>query len=175
MSFQNYTPVDISANDVSQISVALDLTKLLLSNVNTPSYNLNQEQINWINEFIVASPESFQKISDGFKNITNDGKIDLHDIPVIIKLLADIYNSESIKKGISNPVNIIAFIKYTVDVIFESKYLILPDIEKKAVHKLIDISIDLLNMNITTITSALDICTSSKCYQSIFALFRCYK
>jgi len=175
MSFQNYTPVDISANDVSQISVALDLTKLLLSNVNTPSYNLTQEQINWINEFIVASPESFQKISDGFKNITNDGKIDLHDIPSIIKLLADIYNSESVKKGISNPSNIIAFIKFTTDVIFESKYLTLPDTEKEAIHKLIDISLDLLTMNLSTITSSLNVCKNSKCFQSFIALFSCHK
>jgi hypothetical protein len=175
MSSQNYTPVDVSANDLSQISVALDLTKLLLSNVNTPSYNLTQEQINWINEFIKASPESFQKISDGFKNITSDGKIDLHDIPVIIKLLADIYNSESIKKGVSNPDNIVAFVKYTIDVIFESKYLILPDIEKQAIHKLIDISLDLLSMNLSKITSNFAILKSSKCYQSFIALFRCVK
>lgn len=172
MASQNYTPVDISANDLSKISVALDLTKLLLSNVNTPSYNLTQEQINWTNEFIKASPESFEKISDGFKNITTDGKIDLHDIPVIIKLLADIYNSESIKNGISNPNNIIAFIKYTIDVVFASKYLILPDTEKEAVHKLIDISLDLLNMNISSVTSVLK---SSKCYKSFIGLFSCHK
>jgi hypothetical protein len=175
MKSQNYTPVDISANDLSQISVTLDLAKLLLSNVNTPSYNLTQEQINWTNEFIKASPESFEKISDGFKNITSDGKIDLHDIPVIIKLLADIYNSESIKKGISNPNNIIAFIKYTIDVIFASKYLTLPDTEKEAVHKLIDISLDLLNMNISSVTSVLNIFKSSKCYHSFIGLFRCHK
>jgi hypothetical protein len=175
MTSENYIPVDISANDLSQISVALDLTKLLLSNVNSPSYNLTQEQINWTNEFIKASPESFEKISDGFKNITTDGKIDLHDIPVIIKLLADIYNSESIKKGISNPNNIIAFIKYTTDVIFTSKYLILPDNQKEAVHKLVDISLDLLNMNISSITSILDFCKSSKCYHSFIGLFRCHK
>jgi hypothetical protein len=175
MSSQNYTPVDVSANDLSQISIALDLTKLLLSNVNTPSYNLTQEQINWINEFIVASPESFEKISDGFKNITIDGKIDLHDIPVIIKLLANIYNSESVKKGISNPSNIIVFIKYTINVIFESKYLILPETEKEAIHKLIDISLELLNMNLSTITSSLEFCKNYKCLQSFVALFRCHK
>lgn len=172
MTSQNYTPVDISANDLSKISVALDLTKLLLSNVDTPSHNLTQEQINWTNEFIKASPESFEKISDGFKNITTDGKIDLHDIPVIIKLLADIYSSESIKKGISNPTNIIAFIKYTIDVIFESKYFIIPDIEKEAIHKLIDISLDLLNMNVSSIESVFK---SSKCYYSFIRLFRCHK
>jgi hypothetical protein len=175
MSFQKYTSVDSSANDLSKINVVLDLSELLLSNVNTPSYNLNQEQINWINEFIKASPESFQKISDGFKSLTSDGKIDLHDIPSIIKLLADIYSSESIKKGISNPTNIIAFIKYTIDVIFTSKYLILPDTEKKAIHKLIDISLDLLNTNLSTISSSLDVCKSLKCFQSFIALFKCHK
>jgi hypothetical protein len=172
MSSQKYTPVDASLNDVSQVSVTLKLPELLLSNVNSPSCDLTQEQIKWINLFIIASPESFQKITDGFKNITSDGKIDLHDIPSIIKLLADIYNSESIKKGISNPDNIVVFIKYTIDVVFASKYLTLPDIEKEVIHKLIDISIALLNMNISTIENALSFC---KCYKFLVKVFRCYK
>jgi len=172
MSVQNYTPANTSVNDASQISIALNLPELLLSNVNSPSCILTQEQINWINLFIIASPESFQKIADGLKNITSDGKIDLHEIPSIIKLLADIYNSESIKKGISNPANIIVFIKYTIDVIFESKYLVLPDIEKEAVRKLIDISLELLNMNLPTILKSLDVC---KCYTHFITLFRCHK
>jgi hypothetical protein len=175
MSFQNYTPLDVSANDLSQICVVLNLSELLLSNVNTPSYNLNQEQINWINEFIKASPESFEKISDGFKNITSDGKIYLHDIPLIIKLLANIYNSESIKKGLSNPSNIIVFIKYTLDVIFSSKLLVLPDTEKETIHKLIDISLDLLKINLSTIINTLDISKTQKCFNSFIVLFRCCK
>jgi hypothetical protein len=171
MSVQNYS----SVTDVSQISVAPNLPELLLSNINSPSCILTQEQINWINVFIIASPESFQKIDDGLKNITSDGKIELHEIPSIIKLFADIYNSESIKKGISNSDNIIVFIKYTIDVIFESKYLILQDIEKNAVHKLIDISLDLLNMNLPTIVNSLDVCKYSKCYTRVITLFRCHK
>lgn len=172
MSFQNYTPVDASLNDTSQISIDFELPKLLLSNVDSPCYNLTQEQINWINIFIIASPESFQKISEDFKIITNDGKIDLHEIPSIIKLLADIYNSESIRKGISNSNNVIVFIKYTICVIFASKYLTLPGVEKETINGLIDTSIDLLNMNVSAIENALDV---RKPYQSFIKLFICCK
>lgn len=145
----------MTVNEVNNISADKDnglgnLSKLLLDNLNSPSYNLSSEQIVWINNFMVASPESFTTITNDIKAITSDGKIDSHDIPLLIKLISDVYNSGAISSTLSNPTNIIDFVKFTLNVILDSEYLILPEIEKKVIKKIIDSSIALLTMNIGT-------------------------
>jgi hypothetical protein len=139
-------PVASSSVLVSVIS----LSTLLLANVNTPSYNLLPEQIEWINKFIEASPEVFDIILKDILAITADGKIDSHDIPVVIKLITDVYNSRAITRNMANSQNIIAFVKFTLEVILDSKYVVLPEIEKTIIKGLIDSSISLLSMNVAS-------------------------
>ena len=132
-----------------QIDNLLNLSKLLLANMNVPEYHLTQEQIEWINTFIQSSPQALSNILDNIKNITSDGQINLHDIPEIVKLLADVYHSTIITEGLSNPSNIIVFIKYTIHVILDSPLFLLPNIEKQIMEKIIDSSLDLLSINIS--------------------------
>jgi hypothetical protein len=139
-------PVASSSVVVNLIS----LTSLLLANVNIPSYNLLPEQIVWINKFIEASPEVFDIILKDIIAITADGKIDSHDIPLLIKLITDVYNSRAIARDMANSQNIIAFVKYTLEVILDSKYVVLPEIEKTIIKGLIDSSISLLSMNVAS-------------------------
>jgi hypothetical protein len=137
---------DASPNDV--VVNLISLTSLLLANVKTPSYNLLPEQIEWINKFIEASPEVFDIILKDIITITADGKIDSHDIPLLIKLITDVYNSRAIARDMANSNNIIAFVKFTLEVILDSKYVVLPEIEKTIIKGLIDSSISLLSMNV---------------------------
>ena len=138
---------DISSPD--QIANLVTLSEMLLANVNVPGYHLTEEQIEWINIFIQSSPESLSNIVDDIKKIISDGEINLHDIPVIVKLLADVYHSNIISHGLSNPFHIIAFIKYTMNVILDSPLFLLPNIDKKIMEKFIDSSLDLLSINIS--------------------------
>ena len=128
----------------------ISLTSLLLANVNIPSYNLLPEQIVWIKKFIEASPEVFDIILKDIIAITADGKIDSHDIPLLIKLITDVYNSRAIARDMANSQNIIAFVKFTLEVILDSKYIVLPEIEKTIIKGLIDSSISLLSMHVAS-------------------------
>jgi hypothetical protein len=127
------------------------LAKILLENIAVPAYGLSVEQRAWIQEFIKASPKSFEKIAEDIKTITADGKIDVHDIPAIVKLFADIYHSASTQVDLVNANNVISFIKFTLDVILDSKLLVLPEIEKKVIAALVDTSLSLLSMNIESL------------------------
>jgi hypothetical protein len=137
----------------SELKTALitDLAKILLENIAVPAYGLSVEQRAWIQEFIKASPKSFEKIAEDIKIITADGKIDVHDIPAIVKLFADIYHSASTQADLVNANNVISFIKFTLDVILDSKLLVLPEIEKKVISALVDTSLSLLSMNIESL------------------------
>lgn len=137
--------LDTSTDKESDLT---NLGKLLYDNLKNPSYNLSTEQINWINNFMTASPDSFTIIMNDIKTITSDGKIDSHDIPLLIKLISDVYNSGAISSALSNPINIIDFVQFTLNVILDCQYLILPEIEKKIIKKVIDSSIALLTINI---------------------------
>jgi hypothetical protein len=138
----------VASSDV--IINLISLSSLLLANVKTPSYNLLPEQIEWINKFIDASPEVFEIILKDILAITADGKIDSHDIPLLIKLITDVYNSRAIARDMANSQNIIAFVKFTLEVILDSKYILLPEIEKTIIKGLIDSSISLLSMNVAS-------------------------
>jgi hypothetical protein len=138
----------VSSSDV--VINLISLSSLLLANVKTPSYNLLPDQIEWINKFIEASPEVFDIILKDIIAITSDGKIDSHDIPLLIKLITDVYNSRAIARDMANSQNIIAFVKFTLEVILDSKYVVLPEIEKTIIKGLIDSSISLLSMNVAS-------------------------
>jgi hypothetical protein len=92
--------------------------------------------------------------------ITADGKIDSHDIPLVIKLITDVYNSRASARNMANAQNIIAFVKFTLEVILDSKYIVLPEIEKTIIKGLIDSSISLLSMNVTSNTNSQHILSS---------------
>ena len=159
--------VDSTAN----IKVVLDISKLLLENINSASYCFTPEQINWINQFIAASPESFHQLSSDISNITSTGKIGLQDIPKLVHLCADIYNNAAIKNGLSNPKNVIEFIKFTIDTIMTCKYLILPEVEKELIHQLVDTSLNLLIMNLEPIEAEIVELENTPCFKSILQFF----
>ena len=80
-----------------------EMIKMMLLNLNSSEYNLSSEKIAWIKKFIALSPKSLENILIDIKVIIEDKKIDLHDIPMIIKLITDVYYNDAIKINISNP------------------------------------------------------------------------
>jgi hypothetical protein len=155
----------------SKMDLTIELSQLLLANLHAPTFNLSQEQINWINQFISSSPDSFAQIANDVKAIRDTGKIGVQTIPQIIHLCADIYNNASIKNGLSNPANIIVFIKFTLDTILSSKLLPLPEVEKELIQQLVDTSLNLLSMNLSSIETEIGDLKSVPCCRSLFHFF----
>lgn len=115
------------------------------------SYKLEEDEKKWITEFIQGSSECFSVIDNDIKTIILDGIIDLHDIPLIIKLFADTYYLEMVKQDIVNSKNIVTFIKFSLKVLLEPQFLLLSKIEIDIVEKVIDTSLSLLTMNLENI------------------------
>jgi hypothetical protein len=127
-----------------------EMIKMMLLNLNSSEYDLSSEQIAWIKKFIALSPKSLENILIDIKVIIEDKKIDLHDIPMIIKLITDVYYNDAIKINISKPKNIICFIKYTITILINSQYIDLSLAEKNVIMNIIDISLNLLTTNLKT-------------------------
>jgi hypothetical protein len=127
-----------------------EMIKMMLLNLNSSEYDLSSEQIAWIKKFIALSPKSLENILIDIKVIIEDKKIDLHDIPMIIKLITDVYYNDAIKINISKPKNIICFIKYTITILINSQYIDLSSAEKNVIMNIIDISLNLLTTNLKT-------------------------
>jgi hypothetical protein len=155
----NNIPVSNLVLDISNIEVTIpvtkkslnDLVEILLESIPLPTYELTVDEMIWIQTFIKTSPLSIQKIATDIQEIIQDGKIDSHDIPAIIRLIADIYKSNAIKIEFINAQNIITLVKFTINVILQSELLILPNIEKKVIQSMINSSLELLSMKIDNI------------------------
>ena len=127
-----------------------DLIKMFLLNLNKTEYDLSSEQIEWIKKFMALSPKSLENILIDIKVIIEDKKIDLHDIPMIIKLITDVYHNDAIKINLSDPKNLIGFIKYTINILINSQYIDLSSVEKKVIINIVDFSLNLLSINLKT-------------------------
>ena len=145
-------------------STITNIGDLLLSHIHLSCYQLSSEQIDWINIFIKSSPASFLKVTTDIQSITSTGEIGLNKIPQIVKLLADIYYSGAFNYNLVNPDYIITLIKFTIDVLLNSKILILPDTQKELIKELVDSSLTLLSMNISTIETKIQVIKSSNCF-----------
>lgn len=130
--------------DISNITILQNLGPLLLENLTSPIYKLTTEQQTSIQVFIQTFPTVFDKITKDIDEITKDGKIDLHDIPYIMQLLADTYRLNGLLPGDTS----IIFIQYTINVIIDSKFVIMPEFEKQIIETLINSCLTLLRMNV---------------------------
>jgi hypothetical protein len=138
----------------------MNLVDILYNNRNILKYNLNNQQQELIYRFIKCCPSQFDNLNNNIKNITSDGVININDIPMIIHLIANFYNDiilifkfKSLKPININTQDVIIFIKYTIDTIINSKFILIPNIDKELIDKLIDISINLLLTNLVTINN----------------------
>jgi hypothetical protein len=60
-------------------------------NIGSPMVQLSDSDLNILKELISVSPSSFNDINDCILLIIKDGKIDVKDIPPLIKIIKDIY------------------------------------------------------------------------------------
>jgi hypothetical protein len=103
-------------------------------------------ELNFLKELLLDKPEVFAKISAGLKEIMADGKIDLHDVPQIILLIATIYNANVIP-DIALKINMNNIIQFTIDAILDSGILPLPQFEVDIIKRVVDSCMHLLKTN----------------------------
>ena len=144
------------SNNNSQIESFL-LTTLLKNSVLDVNCPLTPQNIAIINVLITTCPDIFDELNVDIKNVIADNKIDLQDIPSLVHIITKIFNSPVIKSAIINhsinvePEDIILYIKYTLDTILTSQFLVIPEFQKTIIKKIIDTSLDLLITNIPSI------------------------
>jgi len=102
----------------------MSLLNVLLNNLNNPSITLNLDEIKYVQGLLQTNPEVFNKIADTVNNIMSDGKIDLHDLPQLLLLITQIYNSNLIHSLLNN----VDIIQYTLDSLLSYDLLPLPNI-----------------------------------------------
>jgi len=121
--------------------------------------DLSHNEIEYI-KYLVNDTAAFTNIENAIKEIMRDGKVDFHDIPQIIVAISNIVSLNYI--DIYKKIDKIAVIKYIINQIIDSGLLPLPAIELPIIKRIIDSSIDLLEMNL-----------NSNWWSKCFSLFSC--
>ncbi len=124
------------------------------------SINISDKSIKLITLFLKASPEIFTKIANDIHIILSDGVLDLADLPQIIVLIKDIYNTnfKKIGKNIKN-ISIddsIGFIKDLILIMIELDYIIVDN--KCKIIKMVESSVNLLSSSIQLAPTIFNLC-----------------
>ena len=118
----------------------------IFNSINIQNFQLNQEEINYIKFLVKKQPHIFDYMQYNINLLINNGKLDLHDLPQIVLIVADIIKINYI--NINNKIDIINLIQYILDIIINSDILPLPDIEFEIINNIIDTSLQLLEIDI---------------------------
>jgi len=128
----------------------MSFTNILLHNLSNPkkiSISLNPNEIRYIKKMVDDHPEIFDKISIQINDLIQEKILGIHDLPQIIIIISNVYNSNIISE-IRYKVDIINVVQYTIDSILDCDLIPLPEIEESIIKKIVDSSINLLRMNI---------------------------
>ena len=139
------------------------------NNNSIPNYNFTEEQLVFIKMYVNTHPEIFEQITMKINEVLDDGKLDIHDIPNIVFIISNLYNNNAVYVEAENIDNILSFIKFTIDTLLNSDLVMLPNIEKQVIIKIVDSSIDLLKFSISTVK---DVEENVSCTGILSVLFR---
>lgn len=141
------------------------MINIIQTNLTDKGYNLSQDQVIWIKKFININPTFFSDIHSDMISLIDDKRIDLHEIPLLIKIFVKIFHEQDIKQ-IKNPKDITAFIKFCFKIFIDYNFLIVSNVEKNVIENIIDNSLDLLALNIIPIEEEVEECCV--CFSSLF-------
>ena len=155
---------------IAQSSEIMLLLVNLFSNIDSvnklkTSIVISDKSIDIINRLLKISPKIFDDFGKNITSITNDGVLDVSDMPSIILLLKDFLNLNLQNKIRDLTVqDSVQFIKDLLLLLIEEKYIKVND--RKTTEKIIDTSIELLSSSINV---------NSSLYNSILRLRCCKK
>jgi hypothetical protein len=133
----------------------LDLASLLLATVsdNTNVQNLKAKfnvqvpdsTVNLIKQILNICPEFFNTVKDNLMQIFADGKLDASDIPSVVLMCVNLYESHVLNKIIGVTSNdIIEVVKMTILLLIEHNVIKVDAQDQKTIIASIDISAQLL-------------------------------
>jgi len=144
---------------------------IIIENIQNPTFNLTQEQIQWSQELLEKCPEIIEEIHNNIQIIlSNEGQVDFHKIPAMIKIISEIIHHRAIVSELLHPENILTFIKYILYLIVEYDYFIPTYVDKMTIEILIEGSLDLLAYPIILPTIK-EVKELDSCCFSIFSFF----
>jgi len=110
-----------SNNDAERLlnETSITLIQLIETNINLPSFELTNSEKTWIKLLISNSPESFAPLDSFLNTILSSGNLSVENIPALIQLLADVFNTISLEQNIANSHNVYVLIKFIMDVIID--------------------------------------------------------
>ena len=137
----NQVKVDFSQN-LLNLLVNNDATKNLVS------ITLSESEINILKELISKSPTSLDDINNCILEIIKDGKIDVMDIPPLIKIIKHIYilSHQQINIKVSDlVVSIGSILKYILQIVLVKNNLSSPELLQTC-NGLIDIVVEMIKL-----------------------------
>lgn len=123
------------------------LTDILGEQLTSPFSDLTNVEALFMEILLKESPELVNKIHEEIDKLVSTGKIDAHDIPNMVLLVSKIYKAHLTENSMED-VSIVNLVKFTLDTILDSGMIPLPQLELKILRKLVDSSLDLLEMEL---------------------------
>jgi len=126
-------------------SPIINLVELLATNLKLEKFavHLTKRQVLFLQQTLNKNPEFFAGIQAQVEGIVKDREINAGDLPQIILMLANIYNTFSVEKAVKQ-VGLIPIIRFTFDTIMESGLLPISAAEAGLIQGIVDVSFALL-------------------------------
>lgn len=112
---------------------------------------LSSIDIVFMHNMLCSRPEIFSRIQDAIDAIMVDGKVDVFDLPHVIRLCAQLYDERKIAEAFQQ-VDVIALIRFTLDALLDANILSMVSDEedtRASVKKITDASLVLLAMSVS--------------------------
>lgn len=120
--------------------------------LNDPGYahKLNVQEIRFMQILLRDHPEAFRDIQCIMEEIMADGRVDIFDLPNLIRLCSQIYHHRLVGYAIQQ-VGVISLVRFTLDALLDSGLLPVNGAARDVLKKVIDSSLDLLATNVSEI------------------------
>ena len=124
------------------------LFDLLVRNLGLGKYQLrlSPEEISFLQDFLAHDDALRSELSSIVAEIQMHHSLDFHDIPLLIRTLAELFRTHLIDREIQR-VGVVNIVRFVLDSLLESGVIPLPSLEESILRKLIDGSFDLLQYN----------------------------
>ncbi len=129
---------------MSLSNLSIYLSENLIIN-NKYSINLDKKNKEIIENILKKSPKDLDNISNNIKDILEDNKIDIKDIPKIFKLIINLNKCNYIKNQKFTSKEIIEFIKFFFKLLIEIEYFKIID-DKEKIIEIINSLADILEI-----------------------------
>jgi hypothetical protein len=110
--------------------------------------HLSVHEVAFMQTLLRDHPDVFRKMHETMDAIMADGKMDIFDVPQLVRLCSQMYHAHVVDY-VMHEVGVISLIRFTLDALLDSGLLPVHGATKDVIKKVIDTSLDLLRTNVT--------------------------